>query len=672
MKLAELHGRLATLLSLAALLAFVSGAGLDAPASLPVLALLLLAAVRPPAERLARRFEALWRILAVVLMVRAAYFVLFVPEDVVLPMVDLLLVLLAAEALRRHDVAGHARVYALSFALLLAAAAYRPSVLFAVAFVAYVVLATLTLTVGHLTRAGAGGTRVPRRYLAHWAASSGFVLLGALVVFAAFPRVSRGWVSRSAPPARSVVGFGDRVSLGEHGATLEPDPAVVLRVEFPDGAPGLPSSLYWRGRSYDRFDGIVWSRTPRAGIDRGPPVPPAGADPVRQTVYAAPLEVPVLFGLHPVLVMEARSRIRAFREPNGDWRYAGGAAPVYDVVSAGGPPDPERLRMATAASPPGGPAYVQLPPLSGRVRELADSLTAGAGTDYDRALAVQRWLRRDFAYTLELPATARQATLEYFLFERRAGHCEYFSTAMAVLLRAVGLPTRNVNGFLGGEWNTLGGYLLVDQNRAHSWVEVWFEGVGWVPFDPTPAGAGLAAGGSRGWFGPLRFVMDGLEHRWGKWVLDYDLERQLEVARRAGDAFSRAPRAPGSGAPPGPPPWLILGGLLAVAAGAVLLRALLGRRDPPGGPARAYVRLRRAYERAGYPAAERSPPLAFVGALRTLDAPGREAAERAVRRYAAARFGLAELDEAGRRALAADVAEARSALRRARARTTAR
>ncbi|MEX2610775.1 MAG: transglutaminaseTgpA domain-containing protein [Gemmatimonadota bacterium] len=672
MNLSELHGRLATLLSLTALLAFVSGAGLDAPASLPVLALLLLAAVRPPSERLARRFETLWRVLAVVLMARAAYFVLFVPEDVVLPMVDLLLVLLAAEALRRHDLAGHARVYALSFALLLAAAAYRPGVLFAVAFVAYVVLATLTLTVGHLTRAGAGGARVPRRYLAHWAASSGFVLLGALLVFAAFPRVSRGWVSRSAPPARSVVGFGDRVSLGEHGARLESNPAVVLRVEFPDGAPGPAPSLYWRGRSYDRFDGIVWSRTPRAGIGRGPPIPPRGAEPVRQTIYAVPLEVPVLFGLHPVALIEARSRIRTFQEPNGDWRYAGGAAPVYEVVSADRSPHPARLRATTAANPPGGAAYVQLPPLSGRVLELADSLTAGATTDYDRAVAVQRWLRSDFAYTLELPATARQATLEYFLFERRAGHCEYFSTAMAVLLRAAGIPTRNVNGFLGGEWNTLGGYLLVDQNRAHSWVEVWFEGVGWVAFDPTPAGVGVAAGVGRGWLGPLRFVMDGLEHRWGKWVLDYDLERQLEVARRAGDAFSRPPRAPDGGAPPGPPPWLVLGGLLALAAGAVLVRALLGRRYPPGAPTRAYMGLRRAYERAGFPAAERSPPLAFVGALHRADAPGREAAERAVRRYAAVRFGAAELDEAGRRALAADVAEARRALRRAGTRSAAR
>src|SRR5690606_14829821 len=158
---------------------------------------------------------------------------------------------------------------------------------------------------------------------------------------------------------------------------------------------------------------------------------------------------------------------------------------------------PDSLRSAVGPAPRMLAAYRRLPPLSPRLRTLADSLVRGRATDYDRAVAVRDWLRSEFRYTVQLPASAGEAALDHFLFERRAGHCEYFSTAMAVLLRAAGVPARNVNGFLGGEWNEFGGYLSVTQNQAHSWVEVWFPAYGWVLFDPTPAGSVAGATAAR-------------------------------------------------------------------------------------------------------------------------------------------------------------------------------
>jgi len=96
-------------------------------------------------------------------------------------------------------------------------------------------------------------------------------------------------------------------------------------------------------------------------------------------------------------------------------------------------------------------------------------------------------LRHHYRYTLHLPTTAPKDPLANFLFERKEGHCEYFASAMAVMLRSLAIPSRVVNGFRGGEFNDLNGQYVVRASDAHSWVEAYFPGHGWVGFDPTPA-----------------------------------------------------------------------------------------------------------------------------------------------------------------------------------------
>jgi len=105
--------------------------------------------------------------------------------------------------------------------------------------------------------------------------------------------------------------------------------------------------------------------------------------------------------------------------------------------------------------------------------------------------------------------------IHFFLFSRKRGHCEYFSSAMAIMLREVGVPTRNVNGFLGGEWNEYNDYIAVRAGDAHSWVEVYVRGVGWVTFDPTPSASidRLGRGGS-GVSDRRRRQMDSLRFQW--------------------------------------------------------------------------------------------------------------------------------------------------------------
>lgn len=652
-----LHRRLAAGMGLAALAAFISGAGLDTMSPAFAAIALALAIFWAPEERLQRFLDPVWRILALLLTVRAVYRVFTSPEDVVLPMVDLLLVLLVSENLKESGAAGDTRVYSLSFALLVAACAYRPGIIFAVSFLAYTALATVTLMVGHLIRKlaqhQARDVRLDRVFLLRIAALSGVMLAFSALVFAAFPRVSRGWVSRALPTA-SVVGFSDRVSLAEHGSRIYPNPEVVLRVEFPAGVPQNVRALYWRGRSYDLFDGTTWHRS--ATIPAASP--PASFYALRwtgrrvtQRIYATPLDVPVLFGMHPVLSVQPQTRMRAMQDYVGDMLYFGAGTPIYDVISAAERPSELELRAAPNLAHPSGTTYLQLPMMSRRVRALADSITAGAATRYDKVMALQNWLQREFRYTLELPATAREATLENFLFRRRAGHCEYFSTALAMLLREIGIPARNVNGFVGGEWNEFGKFLTVTQNQAHSWVEVYFAGYGWVPFDGTPAATADLAAQQQNWLLPLRTFMAGFEHRWNKWVLEYNLEKQVNLFRRATEPFAR--RDARGGVKWNPVLTRALKYLALFAAGVIVLFMIFrrARTQELALESRAYLRLRRIYEKAGYDVRGDDPPLKFVARLESMNAPATDSARRAVNLYLRSRFGGEDIGADGKREL---------------------
>ena len=103
-------------------------------------------------------------------------------------------------------------------------------------------------------------------------------------------------------------------------------------------------------------------------------------------------------------------------------------------------------------------------------------MAAKARTPYDKAIAIENFLRSRFTYTLELSGKPGDDPLAHFLFETHAGHCEYFASAMTIMLRTLGIPAREVNGFLPGEFNDLAGDYIVRASDAHSWVEAYFPG----------------------------------------------------------------------------------------------------------------------------------------------------------------------------------------------------
>jgi hypothetical protein len=306
------------------------------------------------------------------------------------------------------------------------------------------------------------------------------------------------------------------------------------------------------------------------------------------------------------------------------WRAAQPSA--AELAAVGDPPVPEELTAYLQRSEGLGPA----------VEELARSLAADAPTRLRKVEAIMEHLR-GMGYTLELQPSERVLAgadpVEGFLFDTRAGHCEYFATAMAVLLREVGVPTRIVNGYYGAHHNDVGDFWAVRQADAHSWVEVHFGPLGWVTFDPTHP-SGRLAGDEAAWWPAMTEVLDALRNSYLEYVIDYDLGKQLAVLEGLGLRGS-GPELQGAA------PW-VLGALVLGFAG-----VLAWRRWGRGGRARERpetVLLRRvldALARRGYGSTPVESPQRIAARLRRDGAPGAEALERFVAGYEALRFGPA-------------------------------
>ncbi len=171
--------------------------------------------------------------------------------------------------------------------------------------------------------------------------------------------------------------------------------------------------------------------------------------------------------------------------------------------------------------------YLKLPSKNPRVEDLAKRVTGEAPNRYAKAQALQQYLRSHYGYSLVLRGTPNNKDpIAMFLFEVRQGHCEYFASAMTLMLRQLGIPARLVNGFRIGEYNSLGDNWIVRQYDAHSWVEAYFPPYGWLEFDPTPTEfRGERSAFSR-WISNFR---DAVDLWWWEGIVNYDSSKQYGV-----------------------------------------------------------------------------------------------------------------------------------------------
>jgi transglutaminase-like putative cysteine protease len=364
-----------------------------------------------------------------------------------------------------------------------------------------------------------------------------FVL--ALPLFLIVPRSGAAVLARGGGGLANFVGFSESVRLGEIG-DLKRDNAVVMHVRIEEKHPR--SGLRWRGVALDEFTGRGWRKSNELRLTEtkldGPSLfqlgtPEALHHLTTQTIFREAIESPVLFAAsRPIAIQGDFPTVRVDADGSAKGLRHEFGRVIYKALSDLTEPDVALLQKDRRLYPAGFERYLQLPPsLDPRIEGLASAMivNAHANTHYDAAKAIESQLQQDYGYSLQMRATGPDPLAD-FLFNVKAGHCEYFSTAMAVMLRTRGIPARVVNGFLPGEYNETAGAYTVRQSDAHSWVEVYFpETRSWITFDPTPL-AGRTEPLRAGLTGQLEKYAEALELMWFQYVVGYDKQEQRSLA----------------------------------------------------------------------------------------------------------------------------------------------
>jgi transglutaminase-like putative cysteine protease len=470
-----------------------------------------------------------WRATILTGVFFAYYALQFSRDNLVEPAANLLVVLLSIRLTGEKIPRNYLQIYALSLFALAASSAFSLSG----AFLFYLLLLLLSIAVSlvlltfftvdsrlSLTRRGL--RRVASVAAAMPAASVPLILL----FFVILPRPQFPLWNFLSPAGEKVAGLSDRVEPGSASNVGEvATPVLRARSEK------LPrKDLYWRGVVLNTLQGNAWIRTEIPGRE----IPsPKGIAMVRQTVFPETTASPWLVAL------------------DAPWSMSGvRSGKSADLVFRKRRVSGERLKYDTASVARGvielkegidRDFYLKLPErVSPRVLSLGKSIAKRGGSDSERLSLLEGYFHSaGLRYaTRDLPRSADP--LDEFLFEKKAGHCEFFASSFAVLLRVAGVPSRLVGGYYGGEYNELGGYYLVTESMAHAWVEVFLDGTGWVRRDPSIFAVNFSRerDAKHGGLGAtIRLIADTLSYYWNQTVITYDLDKQLRLVRATGSTL---------------------------------------------------------------------------------------------------------------------------------------
>jgi transglutaminase-like putative cysteine protease len=593
--------------------------------------------------------------------------VLFLAEVVLDGLVRFLLFLVCYKLLTLRAVREVRAVAILAFGMMVAATSSAFGVGFLFVLIAFVGILTWTLLraeqafveepgPGRTPVGGDPGPGAVRGLTGLAVAATLAAVLVTTVFFFVIPRVGLAALPFRLKTGPMLTGFSDRVELGAYGE-IETDSTVIMRVHVPQWTPEparIPG-LRWRGVALDRFDGRAWAvgnpdpvevQRPNGDFLLGQP---RGTGRILvQDVYLEPLGTPVIFAAPRVLSLRLRAGDTLVLDDMGSLSLPTARARLrYTVVS-----EVERVPPVRPPRRAPGPLdaeaaarYLQLPPLPERVAELARRLTAGAAGPHEAAVRLSEHLAREYRYTLLLDRRTALDPVDEFLFVRRSGNCEYFAAALAVMLRSVGIPARVVNGFQRGEWNPYGHYFMVRLRDAHSWVEAYVAGLGWVSLDPTPR-AEAELGGR---WAEAMLWLDALRMRWHRYVVNWSLRDQINTAW----AIRQMVRQP--------QPWLgvpwperrLVVALVLAAGGAAWLVVRLGRRraGPTGRAARRlppfYAAALRRLARRGFRPAPHETAREFAGRVAAAAPEWATPLTRLTVAYERVRFGAAPPEDGG-------------------------
>ncbi len=456
-------------------------------------------------------------------------------------------------------------VYLLSFLELCAASILTIHINFLLGLFLYIVLAGFSLMLFNLQREMKRLSTTDRPERARGLRPSFFALSGgtaivvfimAIFLFFFLPRLGRGlfsWRTRMAPP---VVGFSDSVHLGEVGP-MRMNQAVVMRVRI--RGEDLPRSepLRFRGMALDYYDASTWSDTHGLKIlkyyRRGSAVAVKENsvlhDQETAEIYLEPIMSTVLFAPEGVEAFSLPGMFRGIEMYFNDYYGLPVRGGFYDRIQYQAYfriPDfsPERLERAYEGINREELSkemydYLMYPLELEPVCELTRARVDPDADPYHQTLAILDFLESNYTYTLSPPMSSTDNALGEFLFETKQGFCEHFATATAIMLRCLDVPSRLVTGFSEGTWNYFEHYYLVRQSDAHAWVEVYFPGSGWVPFDPSPMDDREEVPGFRS---RINQLFDSILFRWNSWIVDFtifDQVRGFRLIQSRGFRFGR-------------------------------------------------------------------------------------------------------------------------------------
>jgi transglutaminase-like putative cysteine protease len=584
--------------------------------------------------------------------------------------------------------------------------------------VGFLVLAPGALVLSHLRREVEGNYRqgardrtglpvdVPRILRSRRVIGPGFLALTCvlslpIIVFTAllfifFPRVGLSLLLMPSQRNTRLVGFSETVDLGGVGM-LRSDPTPVLRF-WPQEIESPPREKYvirLRGTAFDEYKGTgLWTRSTneRTPLNRfGADVsffPSRQMDPSRDSVLRIdlePIDPTVLFLPSRSIGLKWRSGLepgavkppQVVRGPESTYRYEAAPDRVlrYDVYVA-----PPGDVFDETLAPRDRERYLQLPKdLPTRIKDLAVEWSGTATSDIEKASKISHHLETEYRYHLSSSSSGKPNPVDHFLFTSKEGHCEFFSTAMVLLLREVGVPARNVGGYVGGTYNRFGGYYAVRQGDAHSWVEAYVEQNGrhgWMTFDPTPPAGAQPVERHGAWI-TLRDMFEAISQSWDRYVVGYDLPQQISLFTRIQRSIEKARKGSSdekksSSGPISKKPFVYGGLVFVAAAGAYYVWRKRRLRGEPIDEAQAgrvrqqriatelWLALEEALQARGASRPRHVPPLRFAEQLREQrkDAVGEEAFLLASR-YVEARFGHAPLSTDEQREFARRVAALR-------------
>lgn len=310
------------------------------------------------------------------------------------------------------------------------------------------------------------------------------------------------WAANGFPVGSSASEVLDRTDLRKDNALIATDELdmrtrprlsdqVVMTVRSPHVS-------FWRSEVFDDWDGAVWRRTEKSSSPVGPSgeVVPSAEDIAATEGELSRQEFRLEIGFATAVplapsVVSVDSKSPMVQRPDGSL-VAGllpmGEGTTYSIESRRMSLTAGQLREADSRLVPEAvrARFASAPVATDRVVDLARSIVKGSTNDFDRVRAIEEWMDSNTTYSLDAPLAPQDAdVVDHFLFESRQGWCEQIASSLVVMARLAGVPARLATGFAPGEVDRVGGRFIVREKDAHAWAEVWFEGAGWVPFDPT-------------------------------------------------------------------------------------------------------------------------------------------------------------------------------------------